>query len=91
VDSADSDRGRHCVGRAYIQELGRFPDGRSAQAIGICHDRYQRTPHGWKFTERFYETRYLDMTPLAGSPPQAEAAADPPTRARLPPIWGGIS
>jgi hypothetical protein len=35
----------------------------------VYHDRYQRTPDGWKFTERVYEVRYLDATPLAGSAP----------------------
>jgi hypothetical protein len=33
------------------------------------YDRYQRTADGWKFTERVYEVRYLDTTPLAGSGP----------------------
>jgi hypothetical protein len=32
--------------------------------------RYRRTPEGWKFTERADEIKYLDTTPLAGSPPQ---------------------
>ena len=27
------------------------------------------TAEGWEFTERVYEIRYLDATPLAGSPP----------------------
>ena len=43
--------------------------GRSELNYGIYHDRYQRTPGGWKFTERVYEIRYLDDTPLAGSAP----------------------
>jgi SnoaL-like domain len=55
-------------GRAYIQELGRSRDGRSFLNYAIYHDRYRRTPDGWKFTERVYEVRYLDTTPLAGSP-----------------------
>ncbi|MCF3131837.1 nuclear transport factor 2 family protein [Streptomyces olivochromogenes] len=54
-------------GRAYIQELGRFRDGTSGLNYALYHDRYQRTPDGWKFTERSYEIRYLDTTPLAGS------------------------
>jgi hypothetical protein len=33
----------------------------------VYHDRYRRTPDGWKFTERVFEVRYLDTTPLAGS------------------------
>jgi ketosteroid isomerase-like protein len=64
-------------GRAHIQEVGRALDGRSALNYAIYHDRYQRTSDGWKFTERVYEVRYLDTTPLAGAPPQPEAAADP--------------
>ena len=58
-------------GRAYIQELIRLRDGSSELNYAIYHDRYQRTPDGWKFTERVYEIRYLDTTPLAGSPPVA--------------------
>ena len=40
----------------------------SGTNFAIYHDRYQRTPGGWRFAERVYEIRYLDMTPLAGSP-----------------------
>jgi ketosteroid isomerase-like protein len=58
-------------GRAYMSELGRARDGRSALNYAIYHDRYQRTPDGWKFTERVYEVRYEDTTPLAGSMPRA--------------------
>ena len=61
--------GDTATGRAYIQELGRGRDGRSGLNYAIYHDRYQRTPNGWKFTERVYEVRYLDTTPLAGSAP----------------------
>jgi ketosteroid isomerase-like protein len=53
-------------GRAYICELIRFRDGRSELNYAIYHDRYRRTPDGWKVTERVYEVRYLDHTPLAG-------------------------
>ncbi len=56
-------------GRAYIQELGRALDGRQGLNYAIYHDRYQRTPDGWKFAQRVYEIRYLDTTPLAGSAP----------------------
>ena len=57
--------------RAYIQELIRLRDGNSEVNYAIYHDRYQRTPHGWKFTERVYEIRYLDTSPLTGSAPPA--------------------
>jgi ketosteroid isomerase-like protein len=67
--------GDTAVGRAYIAELGRLRDGSSHLNYAIYHDRYQRTPDGWKFTERVYEVRYLDTTPLAGSAPHAAEGA----------------
>jgi hypothetical protein len=69
--------GDTATGRAYMQELGRARDGRSELNYAIYHDRYQRTGEGWKFTERVYEVRYHDTTPLAGSPPPAAAAGRP--------------
>ena len=56
-------------GRAYMHEVGRARDGRSGLNYAIYHDRYERTGDGWKFTERVYEVRYEDTTPLAGAPP----------------------
>ena len=61
--------GDTATGRAYMHEVGRARDGRSGLNYAIYHDRYQRTPDGWRFTERVYEVRYEDATPLAGSPP----------------------
>jgi hypothetical protein len=52
-----------------MSELGRTRDGRHGLNYAIYHDRYERTGDGWKFTERVYEVRYEDTTPLAGSPP----------------------
>jgi len=54
-------------GRAYMHEVGRLRDGGSELNYAIYHDRYRRTPDGWKFAERVYEVRYRDTTPLAGS------------------------
>jgi ketosteroid isomerase-like protein len=54
-------------GRAYMSELIRLRDGSSHLNYAIYHDRYRRTGDGWKFTERVYEIRYLDHSPLAGS------------------------
>jgi ketosteroid isomerase-like protein len=62
--------GDTATGRAYIQELVRTRDGRQGLNYAIYHDRYQRTRDGWKFTERVYEVRYLDTSPLAGSAPR---------------------
>ncbi|ROT32165.1 nuclear transport factor 2 family protein [Micromonospora sp. HM5-17] len=61
--------GDTATGRAYIQELVSLRDGSSHLNYAIYHDRYQRTPDGWRFAERVYEVRYLDTTPLAGSAP----------------------
>ncbi len=66
--------GDTAAGRAYILELGHLRDGRSELNYSLYHDRYQRTPDGWRFAERVYEVRYLDTTPLAGSPPHAAQA-----------------
>jgi SnoaL-like domain len=71
--------GDTATGRAYIQELARTRDGRQGLNYAIYHDRNQRTGGGWKFTERVYEVRYLDTSPLAGSAPRpAGAPADTP-------------
>jgi ketosteroid isomerase-like protein len=56
-------------GRAYISELIHLHDGSSHLNYAIYHDRYQRTRDGWRFSERVFEIRYLDTTPLAGSAP----------------------
>jgi hypothetical protein len=71
--------GDTATGRAYIQELARTRDGRQGLNFAIYHDRCQRTDDGWKFTERVYEVRYLDTTPLAGSAPRpGGTSANPP-------------
>jgi hypothetical protein len=57
--------------RAGIERL----QGSSQLNYSVYHDRYQRTPDGWKFAERVYEVRYLDTTPLAGSAPHAAGGA----------------
>ena len=49
-------------------------DGASHLNYFVSHDRCQRTPDGWKFTERVYEIRYLDHSPLAGSAPAGDRA-----------------
>src|SRR5262245_47529717 len=67
-------------GRAYLQEIIRLRDGSSHLNYAIYHDRYRRTGDGWRFTERVYEIRYLDTTPLTGAPPHpAGVPADRPT------------
>lgn len=73
--------GDTAVGRAYMSELMHSRDGISQLNYAVYHDRYRRTPDGWKFVERVYEVRYLDSTPLTGSAPHAAgASAKEPTR-----------
>ncbi|MFF4490598.1 nuclear transport factor 2 family protein [Streptomyces sp. NPDC001544] len=60
-------------GRAYMSEVGRGRDGRSGVNYAIYHDRYRRIPDGWRFTERVYEIRYLDESPLTGFAPRHRA------------------
>jgi ketosteroid isomerase-like protein len=67
--------GDTATGRVYLSELIRLRDGSSHLNYFVYHDRYQRTPEGWKFTERVAEFRYLDTTPLAGSAPGAAGEA----------------
>ncbi|MDX3520074.1 nuclear transport factor 2 family protein [Streptomyces scabiei] len=61
--------GDTATGRAYVQEFGRMRDGGSHLNHSLHHDRYRRTCYGWKFSERVYEVRYHDVTPLTGSAP----------------------
>jgi ketosteroid isomerase-like protein len=67
--------GDTATGRANLSEVMRIRDGASHLNYAIYHDRYQRTPDGWRFTERVYEMRYLDSTPLTGGP--GRSVADP--------------
>lgn len=67
--------GDAATGRAYMHEIARTTDGRQGLNYGVYHDQYRRTPDGWRFSERVYEVRYLDATPLKGSSPP------PPDRA----------
>lgn len=61
--------GDNAVARSLVAELGRSRNGNSMLNYAVYHDRYRRTADGWKFSERLYELRYLDTTPLPGSPP----------------------
>jgi hypothetical protein len=67
--------GDAAAGRTYITEFGLLRDGSSHRNFAVCNDRYQRTPDGWKFSERVYKIRYLDTTPLTGSAPDAAELA----------------
>jgi len=60
-------QGDSAAGRAYITEFGRLRDGRCQLHYSLYHDRYRRTPSGWKFEERIYEIRYVVVSPLAGT------------------------
>jgi ketosteroid isomerase-like protein len=60
--------GDTATGRTYMVELMRGRPG-SHLNYAVYHDRYRRTADGWRFTERVYEVRYEDSSPLAGSAP----------------------
>jgi ketosteroid isomerase-like protein len=68
--------GDSATGRGYVSEFGRMNDGRSELNYSLYHDRYQRTPEGWKFAERVYEVKYLDTTPLTGAPPMSAVISE---------------
>jgi hypothetical protein len=68
--------GDTATGRTYTFELFRMRDGSSHVNHAIYHDRYRRTPDGWKFDERVYEVRYLDTSPLPGVTPRHVEGAD---------------
>jgi SnoaL-like domain len=73
--------------QAIADRVGRGRDSRSELNYAIYHDRYRRTGDGWKFTERVYEVRYHDQSPLAGAPPRAAGA--PASAPAQPPATGG--
>jgi hypothetical protein len=81
--------GDTAVGRSYIAEFGRLRYGRSRLNYSLYHDRYQRSPDAWKSAERVYEVRYLDTTPLAGSPPHAAEAVRCPAYPRKRNVFSG--
>jgi len=68
-------------GRVFIHEIVSARDGRSGLNYAIYHDRYQRTNDGWRFSERVYEIKYLDTSPLTGSPPSPPETAEQPAAA----------
>ncbi|MEU6841838.1 nuclear transport factor 2 family protein [Streptomyces sp. NPDC046716] len=57
--------GDTATGRAYLSEVIRMRDGAAHLNHGIYHDRYRRTPHGWRFTERVYEIRHREESSTA--------------------------
>ncbi|MER7197875.1 MULTISPECIES: nuclear transport factor 2 family protein [unclassified Streptomyces] len=67
--------GDTATGRAYMQEIARMQSGFQGLNYAIYHDRYRRTDEGWRFTERVYEIRYFDTTPLTGSAPAGDIHA----------------
>jgi len=66
--------GDTATGRTYLQELARLIDGSSGQNFAVYHDTYRRTAEGWRFAERVYEVRYVDLTPLGGFAPGPDQA-----------------
>jgi len=50
-------------GRAYVLSFGHMRDGSAHLNYSVYHDRYRRTPEGWKFTERGDQIKYLGSSP----------------------------
>lgn len=46
--------GDTATGRAYIVDFGKLQDGGSQLRYFLYHDRYRRTPDGWRFGERVH-------------------------------------
>jgi ketosteroid isomerase-like protein len=65
--------GDTATGRVFVAELGRMLNGSSHRNNGVYHDRYERTPQGWRFAEREYEVLYADTSPVFGSPLRQDA------------------
>ncbi len=72
--------GDTAVGRSFVNEFGRLRDGIGHLRRRQLVPELLRVPRpvrahaeGWKFAERLYEIRYVDTTPLAGSPPEVAA------------------
>jgi len=60
--------GDTATGRAYIAEYGRMRDGSAHLNYSLYHDRYRRTPDGWRFTARVYEVVHVEgVAPLPRS------------------------
>ncbi|WP_030233360.1 nuclear transport factor 2 family protein [Streptomyces sp. NRRL S-350] len=77
--------GDTATGRAHMHEIASLKNGFQGLNYAIYHDRYRRTEDGWRFTERVYEVRYADTTPLTGSAPASARASftDPAPSERL--------
>ncbi|MGW3073714.1 nuclear transport factor 2 family protein [Kitasatospora sp. NPDC001132] len=69
--------GDTATGRAHMHEIARLKNGFQGLNYAVYHDRYRRTADGWRFTERVYETRYLDRSPLTGSAPDSSGPTRP--------------
>ncbi|SDU82898.1 nuclear transport factor 2 family protein [Jiangella alkaliphila] len=69
--------GDTATGRAYVLSFGGLRDGASHLNYSVYHDRYRRTPDGWRFAERVDEVKYLDTAPLTGAPPDHSGDVPP--------------
>jgi hypothetical protein len=63
------------TGRAAIREA--IERLRGVWRYSVHHDRYLRTADGRRFTERVYEIRYADATPLTGAAPDGTVTSLP--------------
>jgi uncharacterized protein (TIGR02246 family) len=54
--------------RAYLTETGKGPDGQGMLTLGVYHDRVQRDPDGWRFSERAFNAMYSGPMDMSGEP-----------------------
>lgn len=52
--------GDEASSRCYLFNPMGLPDGRTTYLGGRYHDRFRRTPEGWRFTERVIEQVWTD-------------------------------
>lgn len=66
--------GDTAAGHVQVQEIGYAGDGRQGLSYAVYRDRCRRTADGWRFTERVYEARYLDISTLEDAMLAAQTA-----------------
>jgi len=78
IPAAPPDNSAQMRGRQTISDLQAVADRVEIEALrGEYTDAVMMRAYadGWKFTERVYEIRYLDTSPLAGSVPRAAGSS----------------
>ena len=59
----DGDRG---LGRLYLTEISKSPDGTAGSSVGVYHDRFVREQGEWRFAQRQFNLLYMGPPDLSG-------------------------